>query len=562
MADRPPTVLVAGAGPVGLTAAHELARRGVRVRLIDAADGPATSSRALAVHARTMEVLDQMGALDALLPLGRRVTHFTMHRRGRTLVRFDTNYETLPTRYPFSLMVDQVVTERVLRERTARHGVDIEWGVELTAVQPGPDAVEVTLRHPDGRTEETTVPWLVGADGGRSTVRRQLGMRLVGDSTQEWLNADVTLDADLAPDSNHLLHTDPGTLLLVPFPEPGKWRVVDTVDVAGADDPELVRRRLAAKVGRALGRPVEVGVPSWLSVFTVQQRQITRMRSGRCFLAGDAAHVHSPASGQGMNSGLQDAYNLAWKLADVVRGHAGPELLDSYDAERVPTGAVLLRSTRTATALVSLRTALAPALLTAGTAVLRAVPPLRRRIEGRMIRGFCGLALAYPDSPLTLPTGAAGAAGGTGGTRGAGGIRPGDRVPGAAGPAGGGVDWGALRAELADPRWTLLACVPGGGDSGAGVPAAGIDGYREVLAEVERSFGAAVSVRLLADGDGPGVVPDADGTLRRSLGVAPGEFLLIRPDGYLAARDRGPDRIPEVLRACALLPEGVAPAPH
>ncbi|MFF2045697.1 FAD-dependent oxidoreductase [Kitasatospora sp. NPDC058170] len=561
MADRPPTVLVAGAGPVGLTAAHELARRGVRVRLIDAADGPATSSRALAVHARTMEVLDQMGALDALLPLGRRVTHFTMHRRGRTLVRFDTNYDTLPTRYPFSLMVDQVVTERVLRERTARHGVGIEWGVELTAVQPGPDAVGVTLRHPDGRIEETTVPWLIGADGGRSTVRRQLGMRLVGDSTQEWLNADVTLDADLAPDSNHLLHTDPGTLLLVPFPEPGKWRVVDTVDVAGADDPELVRRRLAAKIGRALGRPVEVGAPSWLSVFTVQQRQITRMRSGRCFLAGDAAHVHSPASGQGMNSGLQDAYNLAWKLADVVRGHAGPELLDSYDAERVPTGAVLLRSTRTATALVSLRTALAPALLTVGTAVLRRVPPLRRRIEGRMIRGFCGLALAYPDSPLTLPTDATG------------GIRPGDRVPGTAGPAGGQAEWGALRAELADPRWTLLAGVPavgpGGPDGVAGSGGRdgldgldGLGGFRAALAEAERSFGAAVSVRLLADGDGPGVLADADGTLRRSLGLEPGEFLLIRPDGYLAARHRGPERIPEVLRACALLPEGVAPVPH
>ena len=320
MADPAPAVLIAGAGPVGLTTAHELARRGVPVRLVDAAPGPATSSRALAVHARTMEVLEQMGALDRLLPLGRRVTHFTMHRRGRTLIRFDTNYRSLPTRYPFSLMVDQVVTEQVLRERTAELGVPVEWGVELTALQTGPDSVLVTLRHADGRTEETRVPWLVGADGGRSTVRKQLGMRLIGDSTEVWLNADVTLDADLPPDSNHLLHTEPGTLLLVPFPEPGKWRVVDTVDTDGAEDRELVRRRLADKIGRALGRPVQVGTPTWLSVFTVQQRQITRMREGRCFLAGDAAHVHSPASGQGMNSGIQDAYNLAWKLADVIRG--------------------------------------------------------------------------------------------------------------------------------------------------------------------------------------------------------------------------------------------------
>ncbi|MFD7828503.1 FAD-dependent oxidoreductase [Kitasatospora sp. NPDC059803] len=547
MADPAPSVLIAGAGPVGLTAAHELARRGVRVRLIDAADGPATSSRALAVHARTMEVLDQMGALDRLLPLGRRVTHFTMHRRGRTLVRFDTNYETMPTGYPFSLMVDQVVTERVLRECAARYGVTVEWGVELVGVRSETEAALVTLRHPDGRVEETPVPWLIGADGGRSTVRRQLGMRLIGDTTQEWLNADVTIDADLPPDSNHLLHTDPGTLLLVPFPEPGKWRVVDTRDTGGADDPEVVRRRLTAKIGRALGRPVTVGAPSWLSVFTVQQRQITRMRSGRCFLAGDAAHVHSPASGQGMNSGIQDAYNLAWKLADVTRGHAGPHLLDSYDAERVPTGAVLLRSTRTATALVSLRTVLGPALLTVGTAVLRAVPPLKRRVEGKMIRGFCGLGLAYPDSPLTLATDATG------------GIRPGDRVGCAAGTAGGHPGGAALRAELADPRWTLLAAEP----------ATGRAAHREAVEQVDRLFGAAVSVRVLSDANADGSSDadghsdaDTDGALRRALGLAPGEFLLIRPDGYVAARDRGPGRFRQVLQACALLPEGTTSAHH
>ncbi|MFI9273555.1 FAD-dependent oxidoreductase [Kitasatospora sp. NPDC052896] len=541
MADPAPAVLIAGAGPVGLTAAHELARRGVRVRLIDAAAGPATSSRALAVHARTMELLDQLGALDRLLPLGRRVTHFTMHRRGRTLIRFDTNYREMPTRYPFSLMVDQVVTERVLRECAAGQGVDVEWGVELIALRPEADAVQVTLRHPDGRTEQTLAPWLIGADGGHSTVRRQLGMRLVGDSTQTWLNADVTLDADLSPDSNHLLHTDPGTLLLVPFPEPGKWRVVDTVDVHGADDPELIRRRLAGKIGRTLGRRVEVGTPSWLSAFTVQQRQITRMRSGRCFLAGDAAHVHSPASGQGMNSGIQDACNLAWKLADVIRGHAGPELLDSYDAERVPTGAVLLRSTRTATALVSLRTTLAPTLLTVGTAALRRISPLKRKVEGRMIRGFCGLGLAYPDSPLTRAATAPGS-----------GIRPGDRVGCDARAVSAHPGWSALRDELADPRWTLIA-TPAAADR---------SGQREALARMERLFGAAVSVRAVGDSDGSGDLPDPDGALRSGLGLAPGDFLLIRPDGYVAARDRGPDRYLAVLEDCTLLPEEVAHARH
>ena len=531
-------VLVVGAGPVGLTVAHELARRGVRVRIVDKAAGPSVTSRALATHARTLEIYHQMGLLEQILPLGQRVVHFSLHRRGRTLVRFDTNYSALPTRFPFSLMVDQVITERVLREALGRLGVEVEWSIALEDFVQDDDRVAVRLQRSDGTPEELTVPWLVGADGGHSTVRTRLGLRLLGDATQTWLNADVVLDADLPRDSNHLLHTGKGSILLVPFPDAGKWRAVDTADIAGAEDWELVRARLADKLSAALRRPVGVSTPTWVSVFTVQQRMISRMRVGRCFVAGDAAHVHSPASGQGMNTGMQDAYNLAWKLADVARGLAHEDLLDSYNAERVPIGRALLGSTRTATALVALRNIAAPVLLPVGLGIVNTVLPLKRRIEGKIIRGFCGLSLNYRDSPLS------------GHAPGGPGFAPGDRVGCDTATEQESAGWRELCAELTDPRWTLLAFT---GDSPVLEPA--------VLEPGARDYGRAVSIRTVTDTGrtGPRPMADPDGALRRSFGARAGDWALIRPDGHLAGKGPIGD-IDAVLAEFGLLPREPASA--
>lgn len=538
-----PEVLVAGAGPAGLTAAHELARRGVRVRVVDKAAGPAVTSRALATHARTLEVYDQMGLLTEVLPRGRRVVHFTLHQGGHTLIRFDTNYDGLPTRYPFSLMVDQVKTELVLREALARLGVEVEWGAALEGFDQDDAGVTAVLRGPGGTTAQR-VSWLVGADGGHSLVRSRLDLPLLGDATETWLNADVVLSGDgLPPDSNHLLQAGKGSILLVPFPERGKWRAVDTSDTTGADDDEAVRAALEQKISRALGRPVKVAKPTWVSVFTAQQRMVPRMRDGRCFLVGDAAHVHSPASGQGMNVGIQDAVNLGWKLADVVRGHASDGLLDSYSAERVPVGRKLLGSTRTATALVALRTVAAPVAIPIGLAVVRHLPPLKRRIERKIIRGFCGLGLNYRESPLTgTPAG------------------PKPQRPLTAGDRAGcdersfqaSTGWQRMCEELRDPRWTLLTCPSAPGEATSADPPA----------EVAGAYEAAVSVRVVTDtGEqtaGPAEpLADPGGHLRRDLGLGPGTCALIRPDGYLAARGRLGD-LPGLLRDRGLLPAGRA----
>ena len=168
-------VLVAGAGPVGLTVAYELARRGVRVRLVDAAPGPATTSRAVATHPRTLEVYDQMGVVDEMIARAVRITAFTLYADGRRLARLDADYTEIPTRYPYTLAMDQVLTEEVLREALAARGVAVEWGMRLSSFQQDADGVTARLEGAAG-SEETRVGWLVGCDGGHSTVRKLLDL--------------------------------------------------------------------------------------------------------------------------------------------------------------------------------------------------------------------------------------------------------------------------------------------------------------------------------------------------------------------------------------------------
>ncbi|MES4905947.1 MULTISPECIES: FAD-dependent oxidoreductase [unclassified Streptomyces] len=529
-------VLVVGAGPVGLTTAHELARRGVRVRLVDGAPGPATTSRALATHARTLETYDQMGVAEELVSRGQRVEHFTLHQNGRRLIRLDTDYSRLPTRFPFTLMVDQVITEEVLRRAAARHGVEVEWGVRLTGFEDLGTAVRARLRHPDGSVEEARAGWLVGCDGGHSTVRKKLGLPLLGDSSETWLIADAVVECDLPRDSIHWMRTPAGTVMMVPFPEPGKWRLLDTTDVeygGGEAQDADVARRFAAKIRAGTGRPVRVDTPSWVSVFSIQQRMVPRMGVGRVFVAGDAAHVHSPASGQGMNTGVQDAVNLAWKLAAVVRGEAGPRLLESYGAERVPVGERLLHSTRFATALVQLKSRTAASLLRTAFGVVRALPPLKARIQRRIMGGMTALDLVYRTGPAVLGE-AAGTRVATVGPRRA------ARSPG----------WRELIAELAEPGWTLLAF-------------ATPDQYPSLCALAE-AYGGALTVRtvvtavpVMPEGaveSAPGPLADPGARLRTDLRATPGGWLLIRPDGYAAARGTAADRPRDAFGALGLRP--------
>ncbi|WP_248958970.1 FAD-dependent oxidoreductase [Sphaerisporangium perillae] len=513
--EEPAEVLVAGAGPVGLTMAYELARRGVRVRLIDAREGPATTSRAIATHPRTLEVYDQMGIVEDVLPRGRRITSFTMYQRGRRLTRLEADYANTPTRFPFTIAIDQVTTEETLRAAAARLGVAVEWGVRLDGFDRHDAGVRVRLTHSRGEAEQAEVPWLVGCDGGHSTVRKILGLPLLGESSETWLIADAQVETGLPRDSIYWVRCPGVTMMMVPMIEPGRWRLLDTAAVEHDPRPASVAERFNALIAPGVGCPFQVAEPSWISVFTFQQRMTPRMRVGRCLVAGDAAHVHSPASGQGMNTGIQEAYNLSWKLAMVVRGQAREELLDSYGEERVPVGRTLLASTKKATRIIQLKNPVLAGLLPVVFAVMRAVPPLRVRMQRAILGGVSGLGLHYGAGSLTTP--AKGSAAGP---------RPGERVTQADAAEAAEPAWKEMLAELRDPRWTLLAYVddPGGAAAATAVWA-------------DERHGAWLSVRTVSARLSPGLpnpLPAAEG-VPGLLAPREGRWLLIRPDGYLAA---------------------------
>ncbi len=250
-------VLVAGAGPVAMTAAALLARSGVSVRLVDAAAAPATTSRALGSHARSLEIYDQLGILGEIAPHGTRINTFVMHRGGHPN-RLDFDFGGLPTRFPYMFNVDQVIIERVLRGQGAAAGVAVEWNTGLESFRQDEDAVTAVLRGPDGTEETVRARYLWGCDGGHSTVRRTLGLPLTGEPAHTWLIADALVHTDVDIDGVHWLFARGGTLMLFPFPEPGKWRLLDTTGEGQPDDPEqiaqAVQRQAVAGPGARHGR--------------------------------------------------------------------------------------------------------------------------------------------------------------------------------------------------------------------------------------------------------------------------------------------------------------------
>ncbi|BCL32535.1 oxygenase [Streptomyces aurantiacus] len=515
-ATRTPQVLVAGAGPVGLALAFELARRGVPLRLIDAKDGPATTSRAIATHPRTLEVYDQMGLVGEMLERGREIRAFTLFQDGRRLARLDADYSTMPTRFPFTLAIEQTATEDVFRTALAGLGVVPEWGTRLERIARDDDGVTVELSHTDGRNETVRTPWLVGCDGGHSVVRRSLELPLIGEENQTWLLADAPMKSELPPNSIYWVRSRGGTLMAVPLAD-DRWRLLDTVETGYDGDPDRLAARFERKLSQGIGHQVRVGTPTWVSVFTAQQRMVPRMRVGRCVVAGDAAHVHSPASGQGMNTGIQEAVNVAWKLAMVIDGHAREELLDTYTSERVPVGEALLESTRKATQMIELRSRFTDLVLPVVFGVVSRVAPIRKRMQREMLGGMSGLLLSYADRALTVPDGAGGA-----------GPRPGTRLTEVTDADLTGTGWPALLAALRRPGWLLLSAAA---PDDPAVEEAG----RRARAE-HGAWLSVLSVTRATSATDPEVIPDGDGRVADRLGLAPGGWLLVRPDGYLLAR--------------------------
>lgn len=397
-------ILIVGAGPVGLTLACELARYGIGVRLIDRSPEPTRTSKALVVWSRTLELMDRMGCSAPFLAAGLRARGATLRSGGQVLG--SARFTEIASPYPFALMIPQAETERLLTEHLAGFGVAIEREVALTDFSQTSDAVSARLSHADGREEAVATPFLIGCDGAHSRVRHGLALPFEGQAQgDEWWLADVRVEGPGAPPPDEIavyLHRD-GPLVLFPIPG-GRARIVATV---GAIDPDRPRpdptlAAMQALVEARAGGGMFLSDPVWLSPFRINERKVSQYRTDRVFLAGDAAHIHSPAGGQGMNTGMQDAVNLAWKLALVLRGEAAPDLLDSYGPERNAVGAMVLRNASRLTAAATLAH---PAAQAARNLALRALLGVHA-VRGRMAATMSEIEIGYPDSVLSEGPGA------------------------------------------------------------------------------------------------------------------------------------------------------------
>ncbi len=382
-------VLVAGAGPTGLLLAGDLAAKGVRVTLVERRAEESNLTRAFAVHARTLEQLDARGLADPVVAGGNTVD------RLRVFGRASVDLSSLPSRFPFVLVTPQYHVERVLEDRASAAGVRILRGVRVRDVGQDADGVTVDCEDVDGGQSQLRASYLVGTDGHRSAVRGALGLDFPGASVvRSVMLADVRM-SDPPPGLLTFNANAHGFFFVVPFGD-GWFRVIARdPDRELPDDAPVTMTDVVGVAERVVGTDFGMHDARWMSRFHSDERQVHHYRVGRVFLAGDAAHVHSPAGGMGMNTGLQDAANLSWKLASVVGGRGDDRLLDTYHAERHPVGKMVLRTSGGLIRAALIRRGPARALRDAAGAVAFRVPPVARRLGLRI----SGLDIAYRPPP-------------------------------------------------------------------------------------------------------------------------------------------------------------------
>jgi 2-polyprenyl-6-methoxyphenol hydroxylase-like FAD-dependent oxidoreductase len=519
-------IVIVGAGPTGLTLAARLQQFGVSVRIVDRQLDRVHESRALAMQPRTLEVLRGLGIAQTLVERGNDAVQLRIHFGERIVGMrlFDIGLED--TAFPFLLFISQAETEAILNEHLAARGVPVERGVELVSFTADSDGVACALRGADGGTEQVRGRYLVGCDGAHSTVRDGARIPFEGGTyPQTFLLADLEVDGELERGAAHAFLGDEGILLLFPLGVPATWRLVGmrpSTEEAGEREQEtepLTLAELQRICDRFTGVTLRLRDPAWLTYFRVHHRQAARYRSGRAFVAGDAAHVHSPAGAQGMNTGIQDAWNLAWKLALVAHGVADPALLDTYESERLPVGRFVLRFTDRASSLATTDSAFVRLMRT--QIVPRLLPLLLRIRKGRAFgfRTLSQLAIHYRNSPAVQESPDAPRAG----------PRAGDRLPDARIVRDGQESW--LHEAVAAPAFHLLLCGPA------------TEWPVDHVAAMQERHGALVAVhRLTRDGEVTrGVLLDPSGEALARLSAKQAAHYVVRPDGHIGYSSGGTD---------------------
>jgi 2-polyprenyl-6-methoxyphenol hydroxylase-like FAD-dependent oxidoreductase len=481
-------VLIVGAGPTGLTLACDLARRRIPFRLIDAAPEPFRGSRGKGTQPRSLEVLDDLGVVDELLQDGRFHLPIRFHGADGSQEDIDMHAGRHPrpdVPYASSMIIPQWRVEKAIRERMLALGGQVEYGVSLIAIDQDAEGISATLAHADGHTETLRSAYLVGCDGGRSTTRKLAGIAFDGETIEahRMLVGDVSATA-LDRDHWHTWRGKDGMLALCPLPGTQQFQFQAAVGPEMSEEPSLAlfQRLVQERSGR---QNIVLSEVTWMSLWRANVRMVDRYRSGRLFLAGDAAHVHSPAGGQGMNTGIQDAYNLSWKLAAVWRG-ADAALLDTYQEERLPVARALLGLSST----------------------LHAQTYQSQRIATRRGEETLQLGIHYRHASLSRELREEPAA-----------VQAGDRAPDAPGLRDARGEH-RLFDFFRGPRATVLVFG---------------DGWEATLDVLRQHHGDALNIVAIDN-----AVSDVQGHAAAAYGVLAPTLFVVRPDGYvgLATQDR------------------------
>ncbi|HEX4413276.1 MAG TPA: FAD-dependent monooxygenase [Lacipirellulaceae bacterium] len=524
-----PDVLIVGAGPVGLTMAAALDHHGLKCRIIDKAPAPSDKSKALVVWSRTLELLDRLQLADTFVAAGMKADGASMYANGERLMHISLTGVDSP--FGFPLMLPQNETERLLAEYLAKRGVTVQRQIELLSFGEQPDGVAGNLRHADGSEESFTVPWLIGCDGAHSTVRHGLGLQFTGSAEpNDWFLADIHVRGPLAKNELSIYWHEKGVLVFFPI-DGVRFRVIADLGTAAntGSPPDPTLAQVQAKIDERGPGGLTIMDPVWLAGFRINERKVTDYRRGRVMLAGDAAHIHSPAGGQGMNTGMQDAFNLAWKLALVQRGQGQREpLLESYSKERSAVGDQVLKGAALVTLSATLRNPIAQYLRNHIAPIVSSFGFVQDRLKNML----CELAINYRHGPLTAESW----------PRHLTGLAAGDRLPDAPLTSLAAAKTTTLFAELHGTEHTLLLMPDSQGEQAAARLAS-------IAVSVRATYPNLIAPWFLLkpSGDPPSAnstldesrIPtwfDRDSKLHEKLNVSGPALVLIRPDGYIGYR--------------------------
>jgi 2-polyprenyl-6-methoxyphenol hydroxylase-like FAD-dependent oxidoreductase len=394
-----PAVLIIGAGPVGMTLAIELTRYGIPIRIIDKATARTDKSKALVLWSRTLELLERSSGAARFVDAGFKVNAVNMVSNDKLIGHVDMS--PLQSPHNYALMLPQADTERLLEQYLEELGVKVERGVEATAVTHDDLTATVALRRADVSQETVSVPWLAGCDGAHSIVRHSVGATFDGETNaSDWMLADIHMRGYPCPETEASVYWHKSGVFVI-FPiSPGRYRLIADLPASGAEQPPTpTMEQVQALMNQRGPSGMEGSDPIWLAGFRINGRKVSSYRWGRAFLLGDAAHVHSPAGGQGMNTGMQDAFNLGWKLALAIQGNCDESLLDSYSPERSAVGDQVLKSAGMLTAIGTLRNPVLQSVRNVVGHTLFGITSVQHTLANTMAE----LSIGYPHSPLNGP---------------------------------------------------------------------------------------------------------------------------------------------------------------